>query len=92
MPKEYVKLKEEELPHQFYELIRERESIYHELIVKKKVRKGELSLDGTGGQGRSQEGSLGGVTVGSLNRNSPPVQPTRHAHAASIESELPEEE
>ena len=73
MPKDYEKLKEEELPHQFYELIRERESIYHELIVKKKVRKGELSLEGTGGDRRT-EGSFGGETVrtvGSLNRSPP---------------------
>lgn len=51
MPRGYEKLHEEELPAQFYELIKERESIYHELIVKKKVRKGELSLDGSGRAG-----------------------------------------
>ena len=43
MPEGYQKLKEEKLPNEFYDLIRERESIYHELVVRKKMRKGEIS-------------------------------------------------
>ena len=42
MPKEYERLYEVDLPFQFYDLIRERESIYVEHIVKKKLRKGEI--------------------------------------------------
>ena len=45
MPKHYQKLQEKELPATFYELIRERETIYHERIVRKKMRKGELPTD-----------------------------------------------
>ena len=65
MPRDYEKLQEAELPEQFYELIKERESIYHELIVKKKVRKGELSLEANDENGLEITPSL--VTVGSLN-------------------------
>ena len=45
MPKGYTRLHEKELPAAFYELIREREDIYHEKIVRKKMRKGELPTD-----------------------------------------------
>ena len=45
MPKHYQRLQEKELPATFYELIRERETIYHERIVRKKMRKGELPSD-----------------------------------------------
>ena len=45
MPKHYQRLQEKELPATFYELIRERETIYHERIVRKKMRKGELPAD-----------------------------------------------
>ena len=45
MPKDYEKLREESLPKDFYNLISLRESMYAELVVKKKMRKGELSKD-----------------------------------------------
>ena len=45
MPKNYEKLQEGDLPRQFYKLISLRESLYAELIVKKKMRKGELTKE-----------------------------------------------
>ena len=45
MPKGYEKLHEEALPKDFYKLISLRESIYAEIVVKKKMRKGELSKE-----------------------------------------------
>ena len=45
MPKNYGQLHEEDLPKDFYNLISLRETIYAELVVKKKMRKGELSKD-----------------------------------------------
>ena len=38
VPKEYDRLYEVDLPFQFYDLIKERESIYAEHIVRKKLR------------------------------------------------------
>ena len=43
VPKGYEKLNEEYLPDDFYDLIRERESIYAEHIIKKKMRNNELA-------------------------------------------------
>lgn len=43
LPKNYEKLHEDDLPDEFYQLISLRESLYAELIVKKKMRKGELT-------------------------------------------------
>jgi len=45
MPKLYKQLVQEDLPKDFFDLIHLRESIYSELIVSKKMRKGELSRD-----------------------------------------------
>ena len=38
MPTKYEHLQEEDLPKQFYDLIHLRESMYAELVVKKKMR------------------------------------------------------
>lgn len=43
MPKNYEQLHEEDIPKDFFGLISLRESIYAELVVKKKMRKGELT-------------------------------------------------
>ena len=43
LPKNYEKLHEDDLPDEFYQLISLRESLYAELVVKKKMRKGELT-------------------------------------------------
>ena len=45
MPRNYEKLHEGDLPKQFYKLISLRESLYAEIIVKKKMRKGELTKE-----------------------------------------------
>mmetsp|Transcript_27613 Transcript_27613/g.34274 ORF Transcript_27613/g.34274 Transcript_27613/m.34274 type:complete len:115 (-) Transcript_27613:895-1239(-) len=45
MPKGYKQLIEDDLPKDFFQLIQLRESITAELIVRKKMRKGELSRD-----------------------------------------------
>ena len=45
MPRNYEHLHEEDLPKEFYNLISLRESIYAELVVKKKMRKGELTRE-----------------------------------------------
>ncbi len=44
LPKEKEQLNEELFPQesQFYDIIREREDIYHEFVVAKKMRKGEI--------------------------------------------------
>ena len=42
VPKEYDRLYEIDLPFQFYDLIKERESIYAEHIVRKKLRKNQI--------------------------------------------------
>jgi len=45
MPKNYKQLNEEDLPKDFFDLIRLRESLSAELVVRKKMRKGELTRD-----------------------------------------------
>ena len=45
MPRDYEKLHEENLPKDFYDLINLRESLYAEVVVKKKMRKGELTKE-----------------------------------------------
>ena len=45
MIRDYEHLQEEDLPKDFYNLISLRESIYAELVVRKKMRKGELTKE-----------------------------------------------
>ena len=45
MPRNYEQLHEEELPTEFNQMISLRESLYAELVVKKKMRKGELTKE-----------------------------------------------
>ena len=45
LPRDYEKLHEENLPKDFYNLINLRESLYAEVVVKKKMRKGELTKE-----------------------------------------------
>ena len=45
MPKNYKQLNEEDLPKDFFDLIRLRESLSAELVVRKKMRKGELTRE-----------------------------------------------
>lgn len=44
LPKGYEQLKHEQLPADFIDLIKEREDIFHELIVSKKLRKNDSEI------------------------------------------------
>lgn len=45
LPKGYEKYNEESLPAEFFDLIKEREDIFHELLVRKKLRRNETDAN-----------------------------------------------